>query len=71
MHIPILWTLDKYLLVEVKLLSAVILIQRIQVPDVLCVGIRIGEGKFHLMVLVFEEKLEGALELAILSHYQR
>lgn len=70
MHISILRTLDQDLLIEVKLLSAVVLIKRVQVSDILGVGVRIGEGELYLMGLVFEEKLEGALELAVLSHYQ-
>ena len=70
MHIPILWTLHQDLLIEVKLLSAVVLIKRVQVSDVLGIGVRIGEGELYLMALVFEEKLKGALELAVLSHYQ-
>lgn len=61
MDISFLWTFDKYFLIKVKLLCTIVLIKRIEICDIICVCIWIGESEFHFLVLVFEMKVKGAL----------
>lgn len=65
MHIPLLWTLDQNLLIEVKLLRAVILIQSLEVIEIIRIGIGIGKGEFHPLVLIPKQKVKDTLQLPI------
>lgn len=62
MYRSLFCTVDQDLLVEVKLIIAVILIQSIQVLDVLGEGVWIGEGELDFMLLGFEEIVERYLK---------
>jgi hypothetical protein len=61
MNIPFLWAFDQHFLIEVKLLSAVVLVQGLQKFDVISVSVGIGKGKLHLLILIFEVKVKAAL----------
>ena len=71
MDIPALGTLGEHLLVEVELIVAVKLIQRIEIFYILRVSVGIDEREFHFVRLVLELKVESTLQLARFSQQQR
>lgn len=64
MYIPALWTVSEYLLVEVELIVAVVLVQTIEVLDVAGVAVWICECELDAVLLIAERELEHALQFA-------
>jgi len=60
-YIPALRTAGEYLLVEVELVVAVVLVEAVEVLYVAGVGVGVGEGEFHAVLLRPEGELEHAL----------
>ena len=62
MDISLLRTMNKYLLVKVKLIITIILIQSIEILDIARVAIRKSKSKFDLLFLIFKQIVKSAFQ---------
>lgn len=69
-HIPTLRTASQHFLVEVKLVMAVILVQRVQVLLIPREAIGEGEGELSSVLLMSEGKLELTLQFSVFPEDQ-
>ena len=61
MNIPVFWASDENLFMEIEVIITEIVAKLVYVLDILCVGIRVTEGKVHFFALFPEIEVKDAL----------